>query len=63
MSVSRLGLRFVAHGETEAQVMEKVAEHAKKDHGMYEIPEHVATKPWAAIGAPAADIRKVLQMI
>ena len=40
---------FVAHGETEAQVMEKVAEHAKKDHGMHEIPEDVATKVRAAI--------------
>jgi predicted small metal-binding protein len=40
---------FVAHGETEAQVMEKVAEHAKKDHGMHEIPEDVAAKVRAAI--------------
>ena len=40
---------FVAHGETEAQVMEKVAEHAKKDHGMHDIPEDVATKVRAAI--------------
>jgi predicted small metal-binding protein len=40
---------FVAHGETEAQVMEKVAEHAKKDHGMQHIPEDVATKVRAAI--------------
>lgn len=40
---------FVAHGETEAQVMEKVAQHAKKDHGMHEIPEEVATKVRAAI--------------
>ncbi len=40
---------FVAHGETEAQVMEKVAEHAKKDHGMHNIPEDVAIKVRAAI--------------
>jgi predicted small metal-binding protein len=40
---------FVAHGETEAQVMEKVAEHAKKDHGMDEIPDDVVTKVRAAI--------------
>jgi predicted small metal-binding protein len=40
---------FVARGETEDQVMTKVAEHAHKDHGMQTIPEEVAAKVRAAI--------------
>jgi predicted small metal-binding protein len=40
---------FVARGETEDQVMQKVAEHAKKDHGMSNIPADVVTKVKAAI--------------
>ena len=40
---------FVAHGENEQQVMTKVAEHARKDHGMETIPEEVVAKVKAAI--------------
>ena len=40
---------FVAHGDTEEQVMTKVAAHAQKDHGMEHIPEEVAAKVKAAI--------------
>jgi predicted small metal-binding protein len=40
---------FVARGETEDQVMQKVAEHAKKDHGMSSIPADVVAKVKAAI--------------
>jgi predicted small metal-binding protein len=40
---------FVARGETEDQVMQKVAEHAKKDHGMNNLPADVVTKVKAAI--------------
>ncbi len=40
---------FVAHGKNEDEVMTKVAEHARKDHGMQTIPEEVAAKVKAAI--------------
>jgi predicted small metal-binding protein len=40
---------FVARGENDEQVMAKVAEHAKKDHGMQAIPQDVAAKVKAAI--------------
>ena len=40
---------FVARGETDDQVMQEVAEHARKDHGMSNIPADVATKVKAAI--------------
>ena len=40
---------FVARGENDEQVMTKVAEHARKDHGMQAIPEEVAAKVKAAI--------------
>jgi predicted small metal-binding protein len=40
---------FVARGENDEQVMAKVAEHARKDHGMQTIPEDVVTKVKAAI--------------
>jgi len=30
---------FVARGETEEEVLKKVAEHAKKDHGIQEMTE------------------------
>ena len=40
---------FVAHGESEDQIMALAAEHARKDHGMESIPEEVAAKVKAAI--------------
>jgi predicted small metal-binding protein len=40
---------FVARGENDEQIMTKVAEHARKDHGMQTIPEDVVTKVKAAI--------------
>jgi predicted small metal-binding protein len=40
---------FVARGENDEQVMAKVAEHARKDHGMQTIPKDVVTKVKAAI--------------
>jgi predicted small metal-binding protein len=36
-------------GETEEEVMQKAAEHARADHGMTEIPADVAAKAKAAI--------------
>jgi len=40
---------FVAHGESEDQIMAQAAEHARKDHGMESIPEEVVAKVKAAI--------------
>lgn len=40
---------FVAQGDTEEQVMTKVAAHAKQDHGMQTIPDEVVAKVKAAI--------------
>lgn len=40
---------WVASGETEEEIMKKVAEHAKKDHGMDEIPEELVQRVRAAI--------------
>jgi predicted small metal-binding protein len=40
---------FVGRGENDDQVMAKVAEHARKDHGMQTIPPDVAAKVKAAI--------------
>ena len=40
---------LVARGENDEQVMAKVAEHARKDHGMQTIHEDVVTKVKAAI--------------
>ena len=40
---------FVARGENDEQVIAKVAEHARKDHGMQTISEDVVTKVKAAI--------------
>jgi predicted small metal-binding protein len=43
------GCQAVVEGMTEAEVMTKAAEHAKKDHGMATIPADVAAKAKAAI--------------
>ena len=40
---------FVARGKNDDEVMAKVAEHARKDHGMQTIPQDVAAKVKAAI--------------
>ena len=40
---------FVARGADEEEVMTKVAEHGRKDHGMQTIPAEVAAKVKAAI--------------
>lgn len=40
---------WVATGETEEEIMKKAAEHAKKAHGMNEIPQELVQKVRAAI--------------
>ncbi|HKC64125.1 MAG TPA: DUF1059 domain-containing protein [Pyrinomonadaceae bacterium] len=40
---------FVARGETDEEVMGKVAEHARTVHGMEEVPPELAQKVKAAI--------------
>lgn len=45
---------FVAKGETEEQVMQQCAEHARTAHGMNEIPVELVTKVRAAIRDEAA---------
>jgi len=38
------GCSAVMRGETEAEVMAAVAAHAKKDHGMQDVPPALAAK-------------------
>jgi predicted small metal-binding protein len=45
---------FVARGESEQEVMMQVAEHARTDHKMTEIPAEVIDKVRAAIHDEAA---------
>ncbi len=40
---------WVASGETEEEIMKKVAEHAKKAHGLDEIPQELVQRVRAAI--------------
>jgi predicted small metal-binding protein len=40
---------FEAHGETEQQIMQKAAEHAKEVHGISEITPELAAKVKSAI--------------
>ena len=40
---------FLARGETEQEVMQKCAEHAKSAHGMDEIPPDLAAKVRASM--------------
>lgn len=40
---------WVGRGQTEDEVLQKAAEHARKDHGMQEIPPDLAAKAKAAI--------------
>jgi predicted small metal-binding protein len=44
-----MSCEFEARGRNEEEVLEKVAEHARKDHGMNTIPNEVAEKVKAAI--------------
>jgi predicted small metal-binding protein len=43
------GCKFEAHGNTEDEVLQKAAEHAKTVHNMQEIPHEVLTKARSAI--------------
>ena len=40
---------FVARAQTEEEILKMAAEHAKKEHGMEEIPNEVVEKVRAAI--------------
>jgi predicted small metal-binding protein len=40
---------FVAHGETEEEIMGQVVQHAKTVHGIDEVPAEMAQKAQAAI--------------
>lgn len=40
---------FEARGETQDEVMQKCADHARTEHGMQEIPPEMAAKVRAAI--------------
>ncbi|MBV9678624.1 MAG: DUF1059 domain-containing protein [Acidobacteriaceae bacterium] len=40
---------FQAHGETEQEVMQKAAEHAKSAHGIHEITPDLASQVKSAI--------------
>ncbi|MGI8961124.1 MAG: DUF1059 domain-containing protein [Bryobacteraceae bacterium] len=40
---------FEARGETEQEVLQKCAEHAKSEHGMDEIPPELAAKVRSSI--------------
>ena len=40
---------FEAHGETEQEVLDKCAEHARLAHGIQELPPELAEKVHAAI--------------
>jgi predicted small metal-binding protein len=45
---------FVAKGETDDEIMAKVAEHARVVHGFEEVPPELAEKAKAAIRDEAA---------
>jgi len=45
---------FIAHGETEQEVLQQCAEHARTAHGMNEIPPELVIKVRAAIRDQAA---------
>ena len=40
---------FVARGQTETEILEQCAEHARTDHGVTEIPDEVIAKVRAEI--------------
>ncbi|OGS41517.1 MAG: hypothetical protein A3K67_00940 [Euryarchaeota archaeon RBG_16_62_10] len=41
--------KFIAEAETQAELLEKIAEHAEKVHGLKEIPNELMVKVKAAI--------------
>lgn len=43
------GCEFVAKGQTEDEVLATAAEHAKRDHGMENIPAEIVQKVKSAI--------------
>ena len=45
---------FVATGETEEDILQQCAEHARKDHGMTEIPAELVDKVRVPIRDQAA---------
>jgi predicted small metal-binding protein len=45
---------FVAKGETEQEVLQQCSEHARKEHGMTELPANLAEKVRGAIRDEAA---------
>jgi predicted small metal-binding protein len=45
---------FVAKGETDQEVLQQCAEHARTAHGMNELPAELASKVQAAIRDEAA---------
>ena len=45
---------FVARGETDEDILQQCTEHARKDHGMTEIPAELADKVRGAIRDEAA---------
>ena len=45
---------FVATGETEQDILQRCAEHARKDHGMTEIPAELVDKVRVSIRDQAA---------
>ena len=45
---------FVAKGETEQEVLQECEEHARKEHGMTELPADLAEKVRGAIRDEAA---------
>ncbi|PYX04886.1 MAG: hypothetical protein DMG84_20430 [Acidobacteria bacterium] len=45
---------FVAKGETEQEVLQQCSEHARKEHGMTELPADLAEKVRGAIRDEAA---------
>lgn len=45
---------FVARGDNEQEILQRCAEHARKEHGMNEIPADLADKVRAAIRDDAA---------
>jgi predicted small metal-binding protein len=46
---------FEARGETEQEIMQQCAEHARTEHGMTEIPADLAVKVRAAIHEEQKD--------
>ena len=40
---------FVANGETDEEIMQQVAEHARTVHGIDQVPQELAEKAKAAI--------------